>query len=164
MQSIVIYYSYSGNTKQVARVLAELLAQKGEVEEIELKCLDEPRSFFAQCKRAFRRVRGKIQEATLDLSGYDLVCLGTPVWALSPAPAINTCLDQAVGLGGKRAVLFTTYGSGTGNQRCINYMQEFLSKKGATAFSRFSIQQAKVKDKEFIVAEVNKALRLWPNG
>ncbi|MFH0739420.1 MAG: NAD(P)H-dependent oxidoreductase [Candidatus Omnitrophota bacterium] len=164
MKSIVIYYSYSGNTKQVARALVEFLAQKGEVEEVELQGLDESRSFFAQCNRALRKVRGKIQEVQPDLSGYDLVCLGTPLWAFSPAPAMNTYMDLAFGLLGKKVVLFTTYGSGTGNERCINYMQELLSQKGAIVFSRFSIQQGKAGRKEFVSSEINKALRLWPNG
>jgi len=158
MKSVVIYYSYSGNTKKVAQMLTELLAQKGEVQQTELVGLDESKSFFGQCRRAFLRKRATLQPVNLDLSRYDLICLGTPVWAFGPTPAINTYLDKCFGLEGKNVILFTTYGSGTGNERCLKFMQDILAKKGAKQFSRFSIQQFKVNDKDFVISAVKKAL------
>jgi len=160
MQSIIIYYSYTGNTKRVASFLGEHLRQMGAVEVVELKSLDEPDKFLGQAFRAFRHKRAKIDPASSDLKKYDLICLGTPVWAFAPAPAMNTYLDQCYGLEGKEVILFTTYGSGTGNTRCLNYMQEILSKKGARKLNRFSIQQFKVKDKEFVLAKIQEVARL----
>ena len=131
MKSIIIYYSFSGNTKKVAGLLAEYLKQKGEVEIYELKDLNENGRFFSQCAKAFRHERTNIQETNYDLSGYDLICFGSPVWAFGPAPAINTYLDKSTGVEGKNIILFTTHGSGASNERCLNYMQGLLSKKGA---------------------------------
>jgi len=156
MKSTIIYYSYSGNTKKVAKVLFSLLTEKGEAEQIELTCLDESKSFFVQCRRAFRRIRGQIQPIKLDLSVYDLICFGTPVWAFAPAPAMNTYLDNCVGLEGKEIILFTTYGSGAGNGRCLDYMQRILSQKGAKGFKTFSIQQGKVKYQEFVLSKIKE--------
>lgn len=156
MKSAVIYYSYSGNTKKVVGVLTEFLSQKGKVESIELKALDESNNFFKQCQRAFKRKKAKIQEVNLNLSNYDLICFGTPVWAFGPAPAMNTYLDKCFGVEGKEAVLFTTYGSGTGNERCLNYMQNILSQKGVKSFRRFSLQQARVRDKEFVLSKIRE--------
>lgn len=164
MRAAIIYYSYSGNTKKVAGVLTEALRQKGEVEEIELKGLDESGSFFGQAWRAFWHKKANIEESKLDLSAYDLVCFGTPVWAFGPAPAMNTYLDKCFGGQGTEIVLFTTYGSGTGNERCLNYMQNILTQKGADSFKRFSIQQFKVGDKEYVLRKIKEAMRLWPNG
>ncbi|MFH1201497.1 MAG: flavodoxin [Candidatus Omnitrophota bacterium] len=158
MRAIIIYYSYSGNTKKVAEVLAEYLKQKGEVEIIGLEAQDESNNFFAQCRRAFWHKRASIAPIQNDLSGYDLICLGTPVWAFGPSPAMNAYLEQCFGLVGKDIILFTTYGSGTGNNRCLNYMQEALSKKGARQFKRFSIQQFKVKDKEFVLSKIKETI------
>jgi flavodoxin len=154
VKSIIIYYSFSGNTKKVSEILAEYLKQKGEVEIIELKALDESDKFLAQAARAFRKKRAEIAAANFDLSQYDLICLGTPVWAFGPAPAVNTYLDKCSGLDSKSVVLFTTYGSGTGNNRCLNYMQAILSKKGAKDFKRFFVQQFKVNDKEFVLSQI----------
>jgi flavodoxin len=158
MRSIIIYYSYSGNTKKVAELLSEYLRAKGEVDTIQLKGLDESDKFFAQVARALRRTRAKIAPTIFDLTKYDLICFGTPVWAFGPAPAMNTYLDNCSGVEGKEVILFTTYGSGTGNNRCLNYMQDILSKKGAREFRQFSVQQFKVEDKEFVLSKIQEAL------
>ena len=164
MKSIIIYYSYSGNTRRIAGVLAEYLKEKSEIEVLELQALDESDKFLTQAIRAFRHKRAEIAPVNFDLSKYDLICFGTPVWAFGPAPAMNTYLDKCATLEGKEIILFTTYGSGTGNQRCLNYMQSILSKKGARQFSRFSIQQFKSTDKGFVLSQIKEKARLWPNG
>ena len=160
MRSVVIYYSYSGNTKRVSQVLTGLLAAKGEVESVELVSLDEAESFLAQCKRAFLRRRAKIQPVNFDLSRYDLICVGTPVWAFGPAPAINTYLDKCFGLEAKEVILFTTYGSGVGKERCLNYMQDILAKKGVKTFKRFSVSQGKVGEHNFVLSQIKEVLPL----
>ena len=158
MKSAVIFYSYSGNTKKVAEILTEELKQKGEAIIIELKALDESNKFFSQCQRAFRRKRAKLEPVSFNLAEYDLICLGTPVWAFGPAPAINTYLDECLGIAGKEVVLFSTYGSGTGSERCLNYMQDALAKKGAKSFKRFSVQQYKINNKEVVLSKVKELL------
>lgn len=160
MKNAIIYYSYSGNTKKVAGILAELLSQKGQVQQIELIAQGESKSFLGQCHRAFHHLRAKINPVQVDLSDYDLVCFGSPVWAFAPTPAMNTYLDLCTGLEGKQVILFTTYGSGTGNQRCLKYMQNLLSKKGARSSDNFSIQQLKIKDREFVIAKIKEITRL----
>jgi flavodoxin len=158
MKSMIIYYSFSSNTRQVSQALVEYLQAKGPVKIVELKPWNESGNFFVQACRAFWKERANIQETSFDLTDFDTVCFGTPVWAFGPAPAMNTCLDRCTGLSGKTAVLFTTYGSGTGNKRCLNYMQELLAKKGATTFKRFSIQQADVKNKDFVLAKIKTVI------
>jgi flavodoxin len=164
MQSIIIYYSYSGNTQKVANILIELLETKGEAQQTELVGLNESKSFFGQCCRAFLRKKAALSPVNFDLSEFDLICFGTPVWAFGSAPAMNAYLDQCSGLEGKSVILFSTYGSGTGNEHCLNYMQDILAKKGAKKFNRFSIQQFKVNDKEFVLSKIKEIARLWPNG
>lgn len=159
MKSIIIYYSYSGNTKSVAQVLWQHLIKSGEVVNLELKGVDESRNFFVQCIRAFRRKRGLIQKVETDLSAYDIICFGTPVWAFGTAPALNTYLDKCTGLEGKDIILFTTFGSGTGNTRCLDYIQDILTKKGAKSFKRFSIQQLKAHTPDFVAAKITEGLK-----
>jgi flavodoxin len=159
MKSIIVYYSYSGNTKKVADALAEVLKQKGQTDILELKALDESDSFFGQCRRAFWRKRARIEPVNFNLSGYDLICFGAPVWALAPAPAMNTYLDQVQNIQDKEIILFTTFGSGTGNNHCLNYMQRILAKKGATSCRRFSIQQFKVNDYTFVNTQIQAVFK-----
>ncbi len=158
MKSLVVYYSYSGNTKKVAKVLVEALKAKGEVEELELVALDESKSFLGQCSRAFKHVRANIKDVNFDLSKYDLICFGTPVWAFGPAPALNTYIDKCSGILGKNVIIFSTYGSGAGKDRCIDYAKRILYDKGAVGFKRFSVQQSNVDKKEFIINEISNII------
>jgi multimeric flavodoxin WrbA len=161
MKSVIIYYSYTGNTKKIASILSEYLREKGEVQSIELRDLNENGRFFSQAAKAFKHKRAEIEPVNFDLKSYHVICIGTPVWAFAPTPAINTYLDKCFGIEGKEMILFTTYGSGTGNVRCLNYMQGILGKKDAKNFKRFSIQQFKVGDKEFVLSRIKEAMRLW---
>lgn len=158
MKAAIYYYSYSGNTRLTAQFLGEYLREEYEVESIELTALDESSSFLGQCRRAFSHTKARIAPVVFDLAGYDLICFGTPVWAFGPAPAINAYLDQCFGVTDKAVILFSTYGSGTGNERCLKFMQDLLIKKGAKSFSQFSIQQSKVKDKAFVFSKIQEIL------
>lgn len=160
MEAIIVYYSYSGNTKKVADILAEYLRQKYAVRILRLEPRDESDSFFIQAARALFRRKAIIPAVDFDLSDYDLICLGSPVWAFAPAPAMNTYLEGCFGLEGKPVVLFTTYGSGAGVGRCFNYMQRILYQKGAKDFRKFSIQQFKVNEKGFVNKVVSENLKL----
>jgi flavodoxin len=160
MKSAIIYYSYSGNTKKVAGTLCEYLAAKGSADIIALEAAQESDNFLVQCFRAFRHRRAALAPVNFDLHAYDMLCFGTPVWAFGPAPAMNAYLEQCSGITAQSVVLFTTYGSGTGNQRCLNYMQEILKKKGVENFIQFSIQQGKVKDKAFVLSKIKECMRL----
>ncbi|MEW6170522.1 MAG: flavodoxin [Candidatus Omnitrophota bacterium] len=151
MKTKIIFYSYSGNTRKVASVLSNYLKEKNyEVDFIDLEALDESNSFLGQCRRAFSKTKALIKETNFDLANYDLICISTPIWAFKPAPAVNTFLDKCFNLENKKIILFSTYGSGTGNTKCLNYMEDLLKKKGAKEFARFSVQQFKVKDIDFI--------------
>ena len=164
MKSIIVYYSYTGNTKKVAEILQEYLRNKGDADIIELTDLQETGKFFKQAAQAFRHAKADIPEVKFDLSTYDTICFGTPIWAFGPAPALNTYLSKCFGLEAKPIVLFATYGSGTGLNRCFDYMRKVLSKKGAKEFRQFSIQQFKVNNKEFVLDKIGYTLLLLPNS
>lgn len=158
MKSAIVYYSYTGNTGKVAETLKKHLSQKGVVDMIELKPQDESGNFLGQCKRAFRHERALLKETNFNLSGYDLICVGTPVWAFGPTPAVNTFIDNCQGTAGKEVILFTTYGSGTGNQKALDYMQGLLAKNGVRSFKQFSIQQGKVRNEAAVLAKIGSIL------
>ena len=159
MKSIIVYYSYSGNTHKVAEILRERLSREGEATLVRLKAEDESSNFFIQCLRAISNKRARIKDVPFNLFGYDLICLGCPVWAREPVPAIKTYLDKCSDLDGKRAILFVTYGSGLGKDHCMDKMENALRKKGIKDYRRFSISQFKVNDRNFVLEEMEKCLK-----
>jgi flavodoxin len=159
MNSLVVYYSYSGNTKNIAEKLGNVLSGQGQVDYCELTPTDESNNFFAQCARALTNKRASIAAVNFDLSEYDLVCLGTPVWAFAPTPAVNTFLDNCQNLDNKLAISFTTYGSGSGVKKCVSTIDNTLKKKGVSKVSNFNIQQNKINDTAYVERLAQGALK-----
>jgi flavodoxin len=158
MKHAIIFYSYSGNTSKIAVQLKKFLELQGSVELIELKADDESSSFWGQCNRAFFRKEAKIQDTKSDLSAFDLICFGTPVWAFGSAPAMNTYINKCTGLENKTISIFTTHGSGIGNKGCVATIQKVLEKKGAKKFQNFSVKHSKVNNNDYLLDIFNKAL------
>ncbi|MFH1868906.1 MAG: hypothetical protein ABH843_08045 [Candidatus Omnitrophota bacterium] len=159
MKSLIVYYSYSGNTEKAAMALKDVLSGKGEVDIVSLKPEDESSNFFRQSARAFMRKRALLKEAPFDVSAYDLICLGNPVWAFAPVPALNTYLDGVKNIKGKDTVCFITYGSGTGADRCLDIMKAALKEKGASGLNSFKIQQGRVGDEDFVRGAIEEAIK-----
>lgn len=117
---LVAYFSVSGVTKKVAEKLAA--AAKAEIYEIkaavsytkaDLNWLDKKsRSSVEMTDKSFRP---KIVKDDLDLTSYDTVLLGFPIWWYVAPTIINTFLES-YNFASKKIVLFATSGgSGFGN-------------------------------------------------
>ncbi len=159
MKTLISYYSYSGHTDRVAKLWAEKLTAKGEVVLQRLKPKAEIQSFGAQCKAAFIGQKPELEDgAGYDVSPYDLVIIGSPVWAFAPVPAMNTYLAKVNGLHGKRAVVLLTSGSGVGVKRCFKAIRLILQSKGASHVDEINIPDRKQSDETFILSAIGKYL------
>ena len=117
---LVAYFSASGVTKKVAEKLAALVnADIHEIKPIvpytkaDLNWMDKKsRSSVEMNDKTFRP---EIVKEDLNLSSYDTILLGFPIWWYVAPTIINTFLEN-YDLSGKRIVLFATSGgSGFGN-------------------------------------------------
>ena len=159
MKSLITYYSYSGNTDAVAQIFAKVLRNKGDVDVQRLKPRDEIRAFIAQCQAAFLKKRAELEgKVNFDAGSYDLVLIGSPVWAFAPTPAINTLLDKISGLNGKKVIIFLTSGSGAGVKRCFGNIAKVLKAKGASEICEINIPDRRIKDENFVTASIIKYL------
>lgn len=109
---LVLYYSQTSNTKTVAEEIANRIG--ADIEEI-VAVNPYDGDFQATINRCLEeRQNGtvtEIQPLKSDISEYDIVFLGYPVWFGTYAPPVITLLSQ-VDLSGKRVVPFCTFGSG----------------------------------------------------
>lgn len=109
---LVLYYSQTSNTKAVAQEMATRLG--ADIEEI-VAVNPYDGDFKATIDRCIEeREQGvtiDIQPVTADLSKYDVVFIGYPVWFGTYAPPVATFLKQT-DLSGKKIVPFCTFGSG----------------------------------------------------
>ncbi|MBO4587513.1 MAG: NAD(P)H-dependent oxidoreductase [Bacteroidales bacterium] len=109
---LVLYYSQTSNTKAVAEQIANLL--NADIEEI-VATQPYDGDFQATIERCIQErelgVKPEIQPLTADISQYDVIFIGYPVWFGTYAPPVAAWLNQA-DLSGKKVVPFCTFGSG----------------------------------------------------
>lgn len=137
MKTLIIYYSKSGNTEIVAKTLSKELP--GDLIKIEdSKKRDGMFSMLRSGRDALRGAKTKISPEKLDLYDYDLIYIGTPVWAGKPTPAIITAIDK-YDFKGKNVILFVTMKS-SGDKKTIEKMKEKIQVKGAKVINSFAIK------------------------
>jgi flavodoxin len=137
MKTIIIYYSKTENTKQVAKTLSsELSADLVEIKDMKPRTGFRDKIFSAV--DAFRENKTETMPPKVDLEDYGLVYFGTPTWASNATPAIITIIDKC-DLRGKDVVLFATMNE-TGGRSAINRMKEKVESRGARVVESFTIK------------------------
>lgn len=93
MKILIAYYSLTGTTAKVAKKIQENL--NCEIEEIEdLKDRSGALGYLKSCIDAIRKKPADIKTVEKDPSDYDLVIIGTPIWAGTMANPILTYIEQ----------------------------------------------------------------------
>lgn len=135
MKRIIVYYSLTGNTKEAAGYLAGLTG----ADICELRTVKPmPEGMFRQMmtggRQAVFSAKPKLEPFSADLSEYDEIILGTPVWAARNAAAVNTFLkDKSVR--GKVTGVFTLSGGGD-NESCMKRLgKKLLNIKASVALA-----------------------------
>ena len=109
---LVLYYSQTSNTKAVAQEIATRLG--ADIEEL-VAVNPYDGDFQATIGRCMQEreqgVLPDIKPVAADLSKYDVIFLGYPVWFGTYAPPMAAFLNSA-DLSGKKVVPFCTFGSG----------------------------------------------------
>ncbi len=147
MKILVVFYSWKGKTRLVASSISKVLgADLKEIKEIEER--RGPFSFLSAGYSAARGECSKIKPFDFKLEAYDLIFLGTPVWAMRPAPAVNAFISKAK-LKGKKFVLFATMGI-FGGKKTISIVKEMIEAKQGRVVSSFIVKTGGVKREEMI--------------
>lgn len=111
-KTLVLYYSQFGSTKAVATEIATKLS--ADVDEI-APVVPYDEDFQATVERGKKELEEgnfpEIQPIKADVSQYDVIFIGYPIWFGTYAPPVATFLSQ-VDLSGKKIVPFCTFGSG----------------------------------------------------
>lgn len=118
---LVAYYSYSGNTKEVAEAIHQKVG--GDIFEIKTEGSypQEYRQMTQQAKKEIQDgFRPKLTTQVADISQYDIVFLGSPNWWGTITPQVSSFLET-YNLSGKKVIPFITHGGG-GVQNTISDM------------------------------------------
>jgi len=153
MKTAVIYYSYNGTSAHVAEIIkAELNADIFRIETLDSK---KRKGFSLILWGGGQVVRGKkppLKPLSVNINAYDLVILGTPVWAGSPAPAIVSFLSMN-SIAGKKIALFCCHGGGMGE--ALNKLKALLG--GNTLIGEIDFKNVAKTDR----AELKQKISEW---
>ena len=106
MKTAIVYYTLNGNCDFVAKELKSRL----NADTIRLQASDQRQrggaaKFLWALGMAFKRKNPLLKSYSFDPNAYDLIVIGTPIWASSPAPPIEAFISDT-GLAGKKVALY----------------------------------------------------------
>lgn len=152
MKILIVYYSHTGNTEIIAKELAQNL--NCDLEKITEK---NPRSgvigMILAGKDAALQKSSATNEIQHQIADYDLVIIGTPVWAWNISNPIRGFLEkhkQNI----KKTAFFATMG-GSGDKRAFSQMEKILgfSPTATIAFIDRAVKKGDFKENLIRFAE-----------
>ena len=153
MKTVIIYYSLTGFTASIAEAMAKVM----KADTIELKTKKDLRkepnfqAFIKGGSQVFLKKKPALQEYKFNPDDYDLIIIGTPVWAWTYAPPLRTFFADHH-IEGKKAVVFATHQGGPG--KVLKNMSAELADASVVAERDFKNE----KDKH---ARALSNARLW---
>jgi flavodoxin len=126
MQALVVYYSRTGHTKKVGDDLAKALP--GDVEElVDTANRAGPVGWLMSGREGSGRKLAKLQPVKKDPANYDIVVIGTPIWAANMSSPVRTYITENKEKF-KNVAFFCTEGS-KGSEKAFAEMEEVIGKK-----------------------------------
>ena len=143
MKVIIIYFSLTGNTQKLAMKIYEFLKSKNfDVSLFKLE-RKEKCSFWKNCFYAIFKNIIKIEKVP-DIENYDLIFIGTPVWAGKITPYVRSFIKN-IELKDKKVFLFTTYGSGFLKDRAMKEFIKLVEEKGGKVIDKIELKGKNVE-------------------
>lgn len=125
-KKLVCYYSHTGNTQKIAELVAEKTAADME-RIIDAKSRAGALGYLTAARDSMLKRRSRIQPVKMDPSKYNLVILGTPVWAWNLSPPMRAyILDHTAKF--NQVAFFCTEG-GAGGNRVFRQMADLIGKQ-----------------------------------
>jgi flavodoxin len=134
--TLVVYYSWTGNTKQVAEMIAGNL---GAFIEPIVEVKPRKRGWLNYMRAGFEGMRGMktmIKKPEKHPEQFDRIIIGSPVWAGGMAPPVRSYLSNHQIPDGKIAVFCTSGGGGN-----AKVLREMATLVGQSPIARLSLSQ-----------------------
>ncbi len=126
MKYLVIYYSRTGTTANIAEILVEKMDASIE-KLIESRDRSGVLGYLKSGWEALREKSPQIEGTVNDPAQFDMIIIGTPVWAGNMAPAVRTYIKK-YNREIKNYALFCTY-KGSGAEKTFSKIEKLFSEK-----------------------------------
>lgn len=159
MKNLVVFYSLEGHTKSIASIIAaelkcDLLELKPE-KEISKKGFTK---FFWGGMSVVFKEKPVLKNKIPSLAQYDAIFIGTPIWAGTYAPPINTFISGNE-IKQKKVAFFACHGGG-GAKKCFDKLEVVLKDNTIIGTIDFSDSKDDEKQKRDKVNEWLKNIKI----
>lgn len=134
MRYLVVYYSLTGKTELIAKIIAAELSAG--IEQITTEKPVNLQDFtkvglsnISLIHGIISRRKAKINQPTYNVQDFDRIIILTPVWMNNPTPAINSYIDSQ-NFRNKEVVLVATIAEKGSAQNAFSVMNSVIRKKG----------------------------------
>jgi flavodoxin len=158
MKTAIIYFSYDGNTAMIAEMLKKCL----QADVLELHLADEThRKGLVKLLWGGRQVlfheTPALKPYSISIEQYDVVIIGTPVWAGSPSPPIHAFLEKTK-ITGKKVALYCCHAGGKG--KTMEKLRDMVS--GNTIIGELDLVNPKSQPTSAVNAKINEWIKILP--
>ena len=150
---LVVYYSRTGTTEKIGGLLAVALDADQE-KVVDKKDRSGLWGYLVAGKDAGFKNLTEIGKLKYDPADYDLVIIGTPIWAWKMTPAIRTYINKYKDK--LRNVVFYTTSGGTSYEDVVPEMEKYMGHKAMLKNGFF--EKEVNKDSKEMVRKLNKFL------
>jgi len=150
MKALVVYYSRTGHTKKAAETISDRLVCDTE-EIIDTVDRSGPRGIICSGRQAMKKELTVIEDMKKDVSSYDIIIVGTPIWVFTMSTPVRTFIREYKDHF-KKVAFFCTYG-GVGVEKTFTDMGDLCGKNpvGVLALRMLELRKDYTgKVKEFV--------------
>ena len=140
MKALVVYYSRTGTTKKVGMAITKQLKADNE-EILDVKSRAGPIGWIRSGKEAQKKQLPEIKPTKKNPSNYDLVVIGTPIWAWTLSSPVRTYLSRNKF---KKVAYFCTCGGNPGKA-----FEEMENTTGKKPIATLVISEKEIKDNSY---------------
>ena len=128
MKTLVIYFSQTGKTKEASEHIAQLSgADLVEIKTHKSYQMSQRKSVFPSLKEVLLHEGPILNMEKTDISVYDRIRIGSPIWCGTLPNAVFSFLDK-VNLNGKKAAIFTTSGATEPQEIAVRIKKKYPAK------------------------------------
>ncbi len=139
MKTIVIYYSLTGKTAEIAKSKAK--EENADILELkDIKKFGIFKAFVFGAYKAMKQKKADLEPITTDLSIYDKIVIAMPIWASMPAPAFNNVVEILPS--GKQVDLILTSAGGD-SKGTADKISKHLESKGCKLIGSKDVKTGK---------------------
>ena len=113
LRILVVYYSFEGNTKLISESIAEEMDSDILKLEVVKPISNDVTKYIVGGKQVILREKPKLITYEFKPENYDVLFIGTPIWAWNYAPALRTFFEEN-SVKNKKIALFSCEGSSNG--------------------------------------------------